>query len=146
MNDEISDLLKKYEVTLVFDKASQSLKIMEHRKNKKDISLVPYYSIADTLQRIIFFKAAIVSNSNAVLLFEEPETHSFPSFIPHITQEMIYKKDNQYFVTTNNPFILNDRWRTIAMNLLYSCSIIKNIRALSNSFLKASFIKFIRTA
>jgi hypothetical protein len=26
----------------------------------------------------------------------------------HITQEMIYKKDNQYFLTTHSPFILND--------------------------------------
>lgn len=26
----------------------------------------------------------------------------------HITQEMIHKKDNQYFVATHSPFILND--------------------------------------
>ena len=26
----------------------------------------------------------------------------------HITQEMIYKKDNQFFIATHSPFILND--------------------------------------
>ena len=81
---------------------------MQPNKNKKDIFLVPYNSIADTLQRIIFFKTAIASNHDAVLLFEEPEAHSFPPFITHITQEMIHKSDNQYFVATHSPFILND--------------------------------------
>jgi predicted ATP-dependent endonuclease of OLD family len=70
--------------------------------------LVPYNSIADTLQRIIFYKAAIASNENSILLFEEPEAHSFPPYMSHLTQEMIYKKSNQYFITTHSPFILND--------------------------------------
>ena len=108
LKEEISNLFTQYDLSLVFDKASQSLKIMQPNKNKKDIFLVPYNSIADTLQRIIFFKTAIASNHDAVLLFEEPEAHSFPPFISHITQEMIHKSDNQYFVATHSPFILND--------------------------------------
>ena len=73
---------------------------------KKGIFLIPYNSMADTLQRVIFFKAAIASNHDAVLLFEEPEAHSFPPYITHITQEMMYRKDNQYFIATHSPFIL----------------------------------------
>lgn len=106
LKEEISYMFKEYNLSLVFDKASQSLKIMQPDKN--DIFLVPYNSIADTLQRIIFFKTAIASNSNSVLLFEEPEAHSFPPYITHLTQEMIFKKDNQYFIATHSPFILND--------------------------------------
>ena len=49
-----------------------------------------------------------MSNDNSVLLFEEPEAHSFPPYMTHLTQEMIHKKDNQYFVATHSPFILND--------------------------------------
>ena len=60
------------------------------------------------MQRIIFFKTAIASNNNSILLFEEPESHSFPPYMTHITQEMIYKTDNQYFIATHSPFILND--------------------------------------
>src|SRR3546814_1840625 len=83
---------------------SQSLKILQ-AENKNEIFLVPYNSIADTLQRIIFFKTAVVSNDDSVLLFEEPEAHSFPPYISHITQEIIHKRNNQYFIATHSPFI-----------------------------------------
>lgn len=106
LKDEVTNLFKEYNLSLVFDKASQSLKILQ--PEKKDIFLIPYNSIADTLQRIIFFKTAIASNNNSILLFEEPEAHSFPPYISHITQEMIYKNDNQFFIATHSPFILND--------------------------------------
>ena len=106
LKDEITNLFKEYNLSLVFDKASQSLKILQ--PEKKDIFLIPYNSIADTLQRIIFFKTAIASNNNSILLFEEPEAHSFPPYITQITQEMIYKNDNQFFIATHSPFILND--------------------------------------
>lgn len=43
-----------------------------------------------------------------MLLFEEPEAHSFPPYMAHLTQEMIYNRDNQYFIATHSPFILND--------------------------------------
>lgn len=106
LKSEISDMFKEYGLSLVFDKSSQSLKIMQ--PEKKGIFLIPYNSMADTLQRVIFFKTAIASNHDAVLLFEEPEAHSFPPYITHITQEMIYRKENQYFIATHSPFILND--------------------------------------
>ena len=107
LKQEISALFAEYRLNLVFDKASQSLKILQS-ENKDEIFLVPYNSIADTLQRIIFFKTAVASNDNSVLLFEEPEAHSFPPYISHITQEVIHKRNNQYFIATHSPFILND--------------------------------------
>jgi len=104
---ELIHLFKEYGLTLVFDKASQSLKIMKERKDDS-VFLIPYNSIADTLQRIVFFKTAIASNKNSVLLFEEPEAHSFPPYITHITQEIIHSTTNQFFITTHSPFIVND--------------------------------------
>src|ERR1700712_4813536 len=87
-------------------KAARVIKIIQDNNN--GLFLIPYNSIADTLQRIIFFKSAIASNTNSVLLFEESEAHSFPPYMSHITQEMIYKKVNQFFVATHSPFMLND--------------------------------------
>ncbi|MCT1523671.1 AAA family ATPase [Sphingobacterium hotanense] len=107
LKKEISALFAEYRLNLVFDRASQSLKIMQ-AEDANEIFLVPYNSIADTLQRIIFFKTAVASSNDCVLLFEEPEAHSFPPYMTHITQEMIHKRDNQYFVATHSPFILND--------------------------------------
>jgi AAA15 family ATPase/GTPase len=91
---------------IVFDKSSQSIKIIQ--RNGNDVFLIPYNSIADMLQRLIFYMAAILSNNNSILLFEEPEAHSFPPYMSHFIQEMIYKNDNQYFVATHSPFVLND--------------------------------------
>jgi len=102
----VLSLFKEYGLEVAFDKASQTIKVIQSTKD--GIFLIPYNSIADTLQRIIFYKAAIASNDNSILLFEEPEAHSFPPYMSHLTQEMIYKKDNQFFVATHSPFILND--------------------------------------
>lgn len=108
LKKEISTLFAEYRLNLVFDRGAQTLRIMQSEEEQGEIFLVPYNSIADTLQRIIFFKTAVVSNEDAVLLFEEPEAHSFPPYISHVTQEIIHKKNNQYFIATHSPFILND--------------------------------------
>lgn len=106
LKNDVIDFFKDYNLQIAFDKSSQTIKILQQYKD--GIFLIPYNSIADTLQRIIFYKAAITSNNNNVLLFEEPEAHSFPPYMSHFTQEMIYKKDNQYFIATHSPFILRD--------------------------------------
>jgi AAA15 family ATPase/GTPase len=107
LKQQVLRLFKEYNLEIAFDKSSQTIKIIQSEE-QNSIFLIPYNSIADTLQRIIFYKAAIASNNNSVLLFEEPEAHSFPPYMAHLTQEMIYKKDNQYFIATHSPFILND--------------------------------------
>jgi AAA15 family ATPase/GTPase len=107
LKKEITGLFDQYRLSIAFDKASQTIKVIQDKSNN-NLFLIPYNSIADTLQRIIFYKTAIASNNNSVLLFEEPEAHSFPPYMTHITQEMIHKTDNQYFITTHSPFILND--------------------------------------
>jgi len=107
LKNDLIDIFSEYGLGLVFDKASQSIKIV--KKNKEnDLFLIPYNSIADTLQRIIFFKSAIASNENSVLLFEEPEAHSFPPYIVHITQQIIHSLSNQFFISTHSPYIVND--------------------------------------
>ena len=106
LKTDVLELFSQYNLEIAFDQSSQTIKILQ--KNNGVIFLIPYHSVADTIQRIIFFKAAIISNNNSVLLFEEPEAHSFPPYMTQLTQEMIYKKDNQYFIATHSPFILND--------------------------------------
>ncbi len=107
LQEELLHIFHEYGLILVFDKASRSLKIMKE-KGRRNIFLLPYSSVADTLQRIIFFKTAIASNSNSVILFEEPEAHSFPPYLVHITQEIIHSKTNRFFISTHSPYIVND--------------------------------------
>ena len=106
LKQEVIGLFSEYGLAIAFDKGSQTIKVIQD--DKDGIFLIPYNSIADTLQRIIFYKAAIASNTHSILLFEEPEAHSFPPYMTHLTQEMIHRQDNQYFVATHSPFILND--------------------------------------
>jgi AAA15 family ATPase/GTPase len=105
-------LFNDYRLQLFYDRNQRSLKIAKQTSKIGDylpvIFSVDYGMIADTLQRIIFYKAAIASNKDSILLFEEPEAHSFPPYIVHITQEIIESKSNQFFITTHSPFVLND--------------------------------------
>ncbi len=106
LKEDLLSIFSEYGLKLVFDKASQDLKIM--KQTEEDIFLLPYSSIADTLQRVIFFKTAIASNKDSIILFEEPEAHCFPPYIRHITQEIINSESNQFFIATHSPYVLND--------------------------------------
>ena len=88
------------------DTNSQEIKVMKEKK-PGEIFLIPFHSIADTLQRMIFYKAAIESNSESALVFEEPEallTH----FSSKVTQDIIQSDRNQFFITTHSPYVVND--------------------------------------
>lgn len=105
--NEISDILESYGLKLSFDQASQQIKLLKNISNNS-IYLVPFNSIADTLQRIMYYKAAIASNENTILTFEEPEAHSYPPYISKITTDIIYSESNQFFITTHSPYVLNE--------------------------------------
>ena len=107
LKNEVIDLFKEYNLNLLFDRANEKLRITKPPKNGEIFS-IPYNSVADTLQRIIFYKTAIASNQNSVLIFEEPEAHAFPPYISHITHEIIDSKSNQFILSTHSPYVLND--------------------------------------
>ena len=74
---------------------------------KGDIFLIPFHSMAETLQRLICYKAAILSNKRSILLFEEPEAHTYPPYITNVVHSVIDSTDNQFFITTHSPYIIN---------------------------------------
>jgi AAA15 family ATPase/GTPase len=96
---------RQYGLRLVLDTASQSLKVQKE-KGEDEVFQLPYSSVADTLQRIIFYKTAVASNKNSVLLFEEPEAHAYPPYISEFTHEVIKAVTNQFFVVTHSPLIV----------------------------------------
>lgn len=112
LNKACRKLFEEYNLQLLFDKRTRSMMITKPSRSEGDempaIFTMPYGSVADTLQRIIFYKTAIASNTNTVLLFEEPEAHSFPPYIRDITQDILAAQSNQFFITTHSPFVLND--------------------------------------
>jgi len=67
----------------------------------------PYQAISETLQRIVFYTLAIESNKNAILILDEPESNTFPMFTNQLGEMMALDSDNQYFIATHNPYLLD---------------------------------------
>lgn len=107
LKKEFSELLTGYGLYLVFDTASQSIQIMKHLDENSSF-LIPYSALADTLKRLLFYEAAAMSNTNSILTFEEIEAHAYPPYIVKIVQTILQKPDNQYFITTHSPYVINE--------------------------------------
>ena len=112
MNNVLRDEVSKY---LTFNGLKMVIKagtfelVLQKDLEDGTVFELPYNMIADTLQRLIFYKAAIMSNQNAVLLFEEPEAHCFEPYILEFTNAVKYdENDNQFFIVTHSDFIIQE--------------------------------------
>ena len=105
LKTNLAEIFHNYGLKMMFDSGSQQIKAM--RENGLDMFLVPFGSLADSLQRLIFYKSAIDSNSNKVICFEEPEAHTFPPYISSVVNDIIDSKSNQFFITTHSPYVIS---------------------------------------
>ena len=106
LRKEIAGLFEEYNQKLVVD--DDEIIFLKYLSDDTGVS-IPYHLVADTLRRLIFYKAAIMSNKESVLLFEEPEAHMFPPYISKFTADVMYdKNNNQFFINTHSPFVIND--------------------------------------
>lgn len=105
LKQELSELFHTYGLKLLFDTGTKEIKAM--KENGFDMFLVPYGSLADSLRRLIFYKAAIDSNRHKVICLEEPEAHTFPPYISNIVSNIIASETNQFFITTHSPYVIS---------------------------------------
>lgn len=70
----------------------------------------PAWFLADTLRRQLFFMLAVKSNHYAILLLEEPESHSYPPYVSMLATEIAEAKTNQFFIATHSPYLINTLW------------------------------------
>ncbi|MBF9219484.1 AAA family ATPase [Hymenobacter sp. BT662] len=106
LREEVAEMFNKYGLKLLLRMVSNELEVV-----KEDGGLIysyPYSSIADTLQRIIFYLAAIESNDDAVILLEEPEAHSYPVYVSMLGRRMVESRNNQFFVATHSPYLITE--------------------------------------
>lgn len=101
---ELSSYFQDYGLELVYNSHEQLYSIQ--KKVDGVVYPLPYELTADTLQRIVFYSAAIYSNEDTALIFEEPEVHSFPTYIEELGHKICDSKSNQFFITTHNPYLL----------------------------------------
>lgn len=105
---EVIHLFNLNELKFLIDKNTNEIKLFKEYQDGTYYTL-SYELIADTLQRLIFYTVAILSNEQSVLLFEEPEAHCFEPYVQELTNKVKYdKNDNQFFIVTHSDFIIQE--------------------------------------
>ena len=135
--EEVSDIFEPYGLELFVDTHGSRIEIVKKRDGI--LFKTPFSLIADTLRRYMFHLAAIESNRNSVLLFEEPESHNYPPYITQLANRIIQEKTNQYFITTHSPFLFNtlvEEAKGIAIFLLEYEDFQTKVRRLSEDNLR----------
>lgn len=100
----VKDIFHEYGLRVVLKPQENK---MEVQKEIEDIIIShPYPLVSDTLQRLIFYLAAIETNKDSVIVFEEPEAHAFPYYTKYLAERIALDKSNQYFISTHNPYLL----------------------------------------
>ncbi len=105
LRQEIQQFLKPNGLELLLDEENKRVSILQ--REAASVLSFPLHLVPDTFQRYIFHLAAIMSNRNSVLLFEEPEAHSYAPYVYQLAQHILDDDGgNQYFITTHNPYFL----------------------------------------
>lgn len=87
----------------------------------QEILSYPYFAISETLQRVIFYSLAIMSNRESTLLFDEPESNTFPFYTKYLAERIALDETNQFFITTHNPYLLLSLIEKSPMDQLNVC-------------------------
>jgi len=103
---DVGNLFDFYKLELLYNSTEKKFSILK-RLDKDTVFTIPYPLVSDTLQRLVFYKAAIKSNKESILIFEEPEAHMFPPYIRSFTTDVIFDKSNQFFMSTHSPYVLD---------------------------------------
>jgi len=100
----VTSLFSEYGLRVVLKPQDNKIEL---QKEVEDVIIsYPYSLISDTLQRIVFYLAAIATNKDSILIFEEPEAHAFPFYTKFLAERIALDDSNQYFITTHNPYFL----------------------------------------
>lgn len=101
-------------VSQIFDQFGLKLLFKPH-ENKIEVAKLygdvlisyPYFLASETLQRVVFYLAAISTNRDSILVFQEPEAHAFPYYTKFLAERVaLDENNNQYFISTHNPYFL----------------------------------------
>lgn len=91
---------------LKVDSGTQSISIA--REVDDTLISFPYEGASETLRRMIFYSLALDTNRDRVLLFDEPEAHSFPPYTKLLAERFaLDDRGNQFFLTTHSPYMLD---------------------------------------
>lgn len=101
----IGDLLIPFGLRLVIDSRGEYLRVYKELEGE-EFAQFPWCIVSETLRRVAFYLAAVETNHDSVLIFEEPESHAFPYYTHHLAEQIAEDDSNQYFISTHNPYLL----------------------------------------
>ncbi|GAB3797095.1 ATP/GTP-binding protein [Spirosoma humi] len=101
---EFAKLFQDQNLEFVLSDHEQSFVLQ--KKDGSRVKQYPFFSIADTFRRFMFYITAIESNENSVIVLEEPEVHSFPPYVKTLAHRILSSETNQFFVSTHSPYLL----------------------------------------
>ncbi|MCU0434424.1 MAG: AAA family ATPase [Bacteroidia bacterium] len=100
-------------ITSSLDSIGLKLRVIQHANQIEivdtvdDISFVyPFTSLSETIRRQIFYSSILATCNQKVILLDEPDTHSFPAYVKQFAEEVGINEENQFFITTHNPYLL----------------------------------------
>jgi len=102
--EECASFFANYNLYMTLNQGDEKIEIVKNIRGRTYST--PYSLSSDTLRRFIFHIAAIETNKDSILLFEEPESHSFPPYIYRLAEKIIEDEHNQYFIATHSPYLL----------------------------------------
>ncbi len=100
----VSEFLRDKGYRLVLQPVDNDISIAKEIND--ELYLYPYLTISETLQRVIFLTTAIETNTDSVLVADEPEANTFPFYTKFIGERIALNEQNQFFLTTHNPYLL----------------------------------------
>jgi hypothetical protein len=102
--DFLRELLSGLDWKLRFDQAQKVFRLSEVRSDE----ILDYNLdlLSDSLKRLFFYSAILLTSTEAALVLDEPDVFAFPPY-PKTLGEMIGgDTSNQFFLTTHNPYFL----------------------------------------
>ncbi|MCY3414967.1 MAG: AAA family ATPase [Candidatus Heimdallarchaeota archaeon] len=135
IREEIGDIMSHFDMELQIRSENNEIQLV---KRKKGFNVAFSMRLtADTLKTLIFHTVAVRSNENSILLFEEPENHTFPFYTKSIGELIAEDQSNQFFIATHNPYLLEaildeEEESNICVYLIYSKDFDTKVKLLSN--------------
>lgn len=104
LREIFGDILQRYGLRLMREPDTNKIKVV--KETEFDLITYPYQTLSDTFRRLMFYISAILTNKNSIIAMEEPEAHAFPFYTKYLAELIALDDNNQYFITTHNPYFL----------------------------------------
>jgi hypothetical protein len=100
----LKDTLSGINWKLRFDQSQKTFRLSEIREDE----ILDYNLdlLSDSLKRLFFYSAIILTSENATLVLDEPDVFAFPPYPKTLGEMIAGDAPNQFFLTTHNPYFL----------------------------------------